>query len=96
MEVKQGCFKLEKTNNGKKKRFGEHLRSTGNLPGFPVAARFNTADHSIHDALVRAIMLCGENPQRKRLIFQLDWLTVRTPPPSQKKEKKKRSRTAET
>ena len=90
MEVKQGCFKLEKTNNGKKKRFGEQIRSTGNLPGFPVAAHFNTADHSIHDALVRAIMLCGENPQRKRLIFQLDWLTVRTPSPSQKKRKKEK------
>ena len=70
MEVKEDCFKLEKTNNGKK-RFCEHLRSTENLRGFPVAAHFNTADHSIHDALVRGIMLCGENPQRKRLIFSL-------------------------
>ena len=71
MEVKQGCLKLEKTNNGKK-RFGEHLRSRENLPGFPVAAHFNTADHSIHDALVRGIMLCGENPEQKRLSFQRD------------------------
>ena len=36
---------------------------------------FNTAGHTINDALVRGIMLCGENAQRKRLerrlIFQL-------------------------
>ena len=36
---------------------------------------FKTAGHTINDALVRGIMLCGENVQRKRLerclIFQL-------------------------
>ena len=36
---------------------------------------FNTTGHTINDALVRGIMLCGENAQRKRLerrlIFQL-------------------------
>ena len=39
-----------------------------------MAEHFNTAGHSIHHALVRGIMLCGENVQRKRremrLIFQ--------------------------
>ena len=42
-----------------------------NLPGFPVAEHFSTTCHSIHDALVRGIMLCGENVQRKRLEMRL-------------------------
>ena len=46
-----------------------------NLPGFPVAEHFNTAAHSIDDALVRGMMLSVDNAQRKRLemrlIFQL-------------------------
>ena len=45
------------------------------LPGLPVVEHFNTAGLSVHDALVRGIMLCGENAQWKRLelhlIFQL-------------------------
>ena len=55
-----------------RQRFGEHLRSIEkNLPGFPVAEHFSTTCHSIHDALVRGIMLCGENVQRKRLEMRL-------------------------
>ena len=59
-----------------RQRFGEHLRSIEkNLPGFPVAEHFNTAGHSIDDALVRGMMLSVDNAQRKRLemrlIFQL-------------------------
>ena len=51
-----------------RQRFVEHLRSIEkNLPGFPVAEHFNRAGLSIHDALVRGIMLCGENVQRKCL-----------------------------
>ena len=59
-----------------RQRFGEHLRSIEkNLPGFPVAEHFNTAGHSIDDALVRGMMLSVDNAQRKRvemrMIFQL-------------------------
>ena len=59
-----------------RQRFGEHLRSIEkNLPGFPVAEHFNTAGHSIDDALVRGMMLSVDNAQRMRLemrlIFQL-------------------------
>ena len=51
-----------------RQRFGEHLRSIEkNLPGFPVAENFNTAGHSIDDALVRGMMLFVDNAQRKRL-----------------------------
>ena len=67
---------IGETGRTLRQRFGEHLRSIEkNLPGFPVAEHFDTAGHSINDALVRGIMLCGENAQRKRmemrLIFQL-------------------------
>ena len=56
-----------------RQHFGEHLRSIEkNLPGFPVAEHFSTTCHSIHNALVRGIMmLCGENVQRKRLEMRL-------------------------
>ena len=67
---------IGETGRTLRQRFGEHLRSIEkNLPGFPVAEHFDTAGHSINDALVPGIMLCGENAQRKRLemrlIFQL-------------------------
>ena len=52
--------------------FGEHLRSIEkNLPGFPVAEHFNTAGHSIDDALVLGMMLSVDNAQRKRLEVRL-------------------------
>ena len=57
-------------------RFGEHLRSISkSAPGFPVAEHFSSNGHTIADALVRGIKLCGGNKQRKkqemRLIFRL-------------------------
>ena len=56
--------------------FGKHIRSIEkNLPGFPVAEHFNNNDHSLHDAEVTGVKLCGSNKQRKSqemwLIFQL-------------------------
>ena len=67
---------IGETGRTLRQRFGEHLRSIEmNLPGFPVAEHFNTAAHSIDDALVRGMMLSVDNAQRKRLemrlIFQL-------------------------
>ena len=67
---------IGETGRTLRQRFGEHLRSIEkNLPGFPVAKHFNTAGHSIDDALVRGMMLSVDNAQRKRLemrlIFQL-------------------------
>ena len=63
---------IGETGRTLRQRFGEHLRSIEkNLPGFPVAEHFDTAGHSINDALVRGIMLCGENVQRKRLEMRL-------------------------
>ena len=67
---------IGETGRTSRQRFGEHLRSIEkNLPGFPVAEHFNTAGHSIDDALVRGMMLSVDNSQRKRLemrlIFQL-------------------------
>ena len=67
---------IAETGRTLRQRFGEHLRSIEkNLPGFPVAEHFNTAGHSIDDALVRGMMLSVDNAQRKRLemrlIFQL-------------------------
>ena len=67
---------IGETGRTLRQSFGEHLRSIEkNLPGFPVAKHFNTAGHSIDDALVRGMMLSVDNAQRKRLemrlIFQL-------------------------
>ena len=67
---------IGETGRTLRQRFGEHLRSIEkNLPAFPVAEHFNTAAHSIDDALVRGMMLSVDNAQRKRLemrlIFQL-------------------------
>ncbi|CAH3174079.1 unnamed protein product [Porites evermanni] len=67
---------IGETGRTLRQRFGEHLQSIEkNLPGFPVAEHFNTAGHSIDDALVRGMMLSVDNVQRKRLemrlIFQL-------------------------
>ena len=68
---------ISKTERTLRQRFSAHLRSIEkNLPGFPVGEHFNTAGHSIDDALFRRMMLGVDNAQRKRLdmrlIFQLD------------------------
>ena len=67
---------IGETGRTLRQRFGEHLRSIEKrLLGYPVAEHFNTAGHSIDDALVRGMMLSVDYAQRKRLemrlIFQL-------------------------
>lgn len=63
---------IGETGRTLRQRFGEHFRSIEqNLPGFPVAEHFNTAGHSIDDALVQGIMLSVDNAQRERLDFNL-------------------------
>ena len=67
---------IGETGRTLRQRFGEHLWSIEkNLPGFPVAEHFNTAGHSIDDALVQGMMLSVDNAQQKclemQLIFQL-------------------------
>ena len=52
----RGCPALYIGETGRtlRQRFGEHLRSIEkSLLGYPVAEHFNTAGHSIDDALVR-------------------------------------------
>ena len=68
---------IGETGRTLRERFGEHLRSiTKSAPGFPVAEHFSSNGHTIADALVRGIKLCGGNKQRKkqemRLIFRLE------------------------
>ena len=67
---------IGETGRTLRERFGEHLRSIEkNLPGFPVAEHFNANGHTLQDAQVRGVMLCGGNKLRKRqemrLIFKL-------------------------
>ena len=69
---------IGETRCTRRQQFGEHFWSIKkNMPGFPVADHFNTAGHSIPEALVYRItcILCKENAQQKRLemrlIFQL-------------------------
>ena len=69
---------IGETRCTRRQQFGEHFWSIKkNMPGFPVADHFNTAGHSIPEALVHRLtcILCKENAQQKRLemrlIFQL-------------------------
>ena len=64
-----------------RERKGEHLRTVmRNPPGFPIAERFNTPGHQIHDMEVRCIKQCRETNNVRsldemRLIFYLGTLT---------------------
>ena len=52
---------IDETGRTPRQRFGHHLRSIEKkLPCFLVTEHINTAGHSINDALVFGIMLCGE------------------------------------
>ena len=67
---------IGETGRTLRERFGEHLRSISkSAPGFPVVDHFSSNGHTIADALVSGIKLCGRNKQRKkqemRLIFRL-------------------------
>ena len=64
-------------NRSLKERIGEYLQNIEkNFPGIPLAEHFNANGHSLHDAEIRGVKLCGGNKQCKRqemrLIFQLD------------------------
>ena len=67
---------IGETGRTLRERFGEHLRSVSkSAPRFPVAEHFSSNGHTIADALVCGIKLCGGNKHRKkqemRLIFRL-------------------------
>ena len=52
---------IDETGRTPRQHFGQHLRSIEKkLPCFLVTEHINTAGHSINDALVFGIMLCGE------------------------------------
>ena len=63
-------FSTDRRKEYLRRRFHEK-----NLPGFPVAEHFNANGHTLQDAQVRGVMLCGGNKLRKRqemrLIFKL-------------------------
>ena len=63
-------------------RFTEHLRSIKiNFPGLPVAAHFNSSEHSIFNAKVSVVTSCASDTYRKteeeRLIYKLGTLEPR-------------------
>ena len=73
------CTRCEKRYIGETKRrladrFTEHLRSIKiNSPGLPVAAHFNSSEHSIFNAKVSVVTSCVNDTYRKteeeRLIY---------------------------
>ena len=63
-------------------RFTEHLRSIkNNSTGLPVAANFNSPEHSILNAKASVITMCANDTNRKteeeRLIYKLGTLESR-------------------
>ena len=57
------CSRCEKNYIGKTKRrladrFTEHLRIKINFPGLPVAAHFNSSEHSMFSAMVSVVTSC--------------------------------------
>ena len=81
------CTRCEKIYIGETKRrladrLTEHLRSIKiNSPGLPVAAHFNSSEHSIFDANVSVVTSCANDTYRKteeeRLIYNLGTLEPR-------------------
>ena len=81
------CNRCKKMYIGETKRrladrFTEHLRSIKiNFPGLPVAAHFNSSEHSIFNAMVSVVASCANDTYRKteeeRLICNLGTLEPR-------------------
>ena len=75
------CTHCEELHIGETKRrladrLTEHLRSVkNNSPGLPVAAHFNSSEHSIFNAGVSVITICANDTYRKteevHLIYKL-------------------------